>query len=107
MIVAKQVDLVHIRGHLGDELDYRVVIVIELDVLDTAIRCSDDSLIILIVHLSRNDWVFSLDLRDLFIFVRARGQNLRSLVCIPDDAALITRDHDLGVPVDDAADGFT
>lgn len=79
-------------------------LVIELDVLNASIGGSNYALIILVVHLGRNDRILSLDTCDHIWVIR--GHHLGMLVCIPDDATLSARDYNLCMSVDNAANGF-
>ena len=60
--------------------------VVELDVLDCAVGSSDNTFVVLVIHLSGDDRVFSLDPRD---HVSVIGwHDLGAFVSVADDAAL-------------------
>ena len=85
LVVAKLVDLIHVWRNLGDELDYRVCLVVELNVLDAAFCSSNDALIILFIHLNHSDRILSLDAN---YHVRVvRRHDLCVLVGVSDHAA--------------------
>lgn len=79
-------------------------LIIELDVLNASIRSSNDALIILVVHLGRSNGILSLDACDHVWVIRRH--NLGMLVCISDYAALRTRDNNLRMSIDNAANGL-
>ena len=80
-------------------------LIVELNVLDTSIRSSNDSLIVLVIHLGSCNGIFCLNASDHVWVIR--GHHLGMLVCIPDYTALSARDDYLRMFVDDAADRLT
>ena len=75
----------------------------ELHVLNASIGVADYAFIVLVVHLSSNNWTIGLDANDLMLFW---GQNNGRFVRIPDHGTLSSRDHNLRVSVNYAADGL-
>ena len=80
-------------------------LIVELDVLDTTISCSNDALVVVVIHLGCSDWVLSLDSSDHVSIIRR--ENLAMLISISNHVTLRASDHDLGMTVDDRTDCFT
>ena len=76
---------------------------VELHVLDASISVTDYAFIVLVVHLSSNNWTFSLDAIDLILVWR---QYHGRFVSIPDQGTLRSRNHNLRMSVNYAADGL-
>lgn len=81
-----------------------MVLIIELDVLDATIRGTQDTLVVLIVHLGGCDRLFCLDTSNHISVVR--GHNLSVLVGVSNYCALATCDHNLSMSVNDAANSL-
>ena len=100
LVVLQDVDCVEIWRHFGDQLNERVWKSGELNVLDASISTTDNALVVLIVHLDRNDWTVGFNAIEL---VLVWWQNRHRTVRIPEQAALGARNDNLGVSIDDAA----
>jgi len=105
LIVLNDVDLVHVGRDFADKLDSLILIIIELNVFDASFRCSNDALVVLVIHAAGRDWVFRLDSRDHVGIIG--GHHFGRLVSISDQVALSATDNHLRVLVDDATDGFS